>query len=300
MLIGTIQDQGTLWKDTVDDDQVTEDDARQGGSKPTKLTEKLLHDIQTSVSRLVAKASQLIGNFTTNLAEMWMHMRCKFDGHKVINRSQSGSWGHRVAGAGLRLNLGHAWGPQTWTEMTRSQNTTYQKVTEAISKRAAQDRKRKATDSAKASRRQSKYSKVDNTSAARRAYTRHDNGSSPADVTEDVSPEILTGLMGSFYRTKVCMTATDIEQVEAATRMQSDSDLWKEERYKRITASIVGGICKLQKKTKRRKWNPYYIANFVETKLLNMERTWNMYQEIGISHTRGRMATPVCTHRTQD
>ncbi len=27
--------------------------------------------------------------------------------------SQSGSWGYRCMGAGLRLNLGHAWGPQT-------------------------------------------------------------------------------------------------------------------------------------------------------------------------------------------
>ena len=83
--------------------------------------------------------------------------------------------------------------------MTKSQNTVYQSVTEAITKKAAKDRKRKATDSAKASRRQSKYSKVDNTTAARRAYSRHDNGSSPADITDDLSPEILTDLMGSFY-----------------------------------------------------------------------------------------------------
>ncbi len=43
------------------------------------------------LSRLVAKAEQLIDNVTTNLAESWMHVRTKFDGGKVINRSQSGS-----------------------------------------------------------------------------------------------------------------------------------------------------------------------------------------------------------------
>jgi hypothetical protein len=33
-----IQDQTTLWEETIDDDPVKEDDARKGGQKPTKLT----------------------------------------------------------------------------------------------------------------------------------------------------------------------------------------------------------------------------------------------------------------------
>lgn len=49
-------------------------------------------DIQKQVSRLVAKAGQLIGNFTTNLAESWMHMRTKFDGGKVINHKSVPEW----------------------------------------------------------------------------------------------------------------------------------------------------------------------------------------------------------------
>lgn len=69
----------------------------------------LYHDIQVILSRLVAKASQLIDNVTTNLAESWMHIRSKFDGGKVINRSQSGSWEHHCMGAGLQQNMG------TWT-----------------------------------------------------------------------------------------------------------------------------------------------------------------------------------------
>ena len=66
--------------------------ARDGGiHRATSIDPKMMIDIQTQVSRLVAKAGELIGNFTTNLAECWMHMKTKFDGGKVINQSQSGS-----------------------------------------------------------------------------------------------------------------------------------------------------------------------------------------------------------------
>ena len=61
-----------------------------GGEMATAINPKLYHDIQVILSRLVAKAEQLIDNVTTNLAESWMHVRTKFDGGKVINRSQSG------------------------------------------------------------------------------------------------------------------------------------------------------------------------------------------------------------------
>ena len=68
-------------------------DARRGGiSTSMSIDPKMMTDIQIAVSRLIGKASQLLGNFTTNLAETWMYMRMKFDGGKVINRSLSGSF----------------------------------------------------------------------------------------------------------------------------------------------------------------------------------------------------------------
>ena len=63
-----------------------------------------------------------VGNFTTNLAEGYMHIRCKFDGKKLINRSQSGSWEARCAGAALRVNEGPEWGPICWEKITKSTN----------------------------------------------------------------------------------------------------------------------------------------------------------------------------------
>ena len=68
---------------------------------------KMLHDdIHTTLSRLVGKASKLLGNYTRNLAECWMYVISKFGGGKVINRSQSGSWENRCMEAGLQQVIG--------------------------------------------------------------------------------------------------------------------------------------------------------------------------------------------------
>ncbi len=84
----------------------------------TEVNPQLMHDIQLLVSRLVCKSERLITNCTTNLAENWMHIRCKFDGGKVVNRSQSGSWENRCCGAGIQKNVGKTWGPIMWEKMT--------------------------------------------------------------------------------------------------------------------------------------------------------------------------------------
>ena len=79
MLTEAVLDQETMWEDTLADDSATEREARHGGPIPTEINTQMLHDIQFLLSRLVMKAGQLIRNFTTNLAEGWMQVRCKFD-----------------------------------------------------------------------------------------------------------------------------------------------------------------------------------------------------------------------------
>lgn len=54
--------------------------SRHGGPVPTEIDTQMMHDIQVLFGRLVTKARQLIRNFTTNLVEGWMQIRCKFDG----------------------------------------------------------------------------------------------------------------------------------------------------------------------------------------------------------------------------
>ena len=58
---------------------------------------------------------------------------------------------------------------------------------ESSAKKADKDRKRKATEEAKDSWQRSKYSRNDNSIAARNAYSRHDNGIEPDDIINDVS-----------------------------------------------------------------------------------------------------------------
>ena len=134
--------QEVLWQETVDDSQETEEASHRGEETPLNISPQLLHYLQVLVSRFAAKSWQLIGNHTTNLAEAWMHIRCKFDGRKVINRSQSGSWQHRCMGAGLEQNRGSMWGPQTWNAMTEdTPNSVYTEVAQSTATKAENQRK---------------------------------------------------------------------------------------------------------------------------------------------------------------
>ncbi len=59
-----MEHQHALWEDTVSTDAYII-----LHNEPQPVDPKMMHDIQIILSRLVAKAPQLIGNFTTNLAE---------------------------------------------------------------------------------------------------------------------------------------------------------------------------------------------------------------------------------------
>ncbi len=191
-------------------------------------------------------------NETTNLAESWMHIRMKFDGGKVIHRSQSGSWEHRCMGAGLRQNLGKAWGPLAWQQMTHyPPNEVFVDSAKHSAKRLCADKKRKATEKVRKKRRMSKYNKSQDSTAARKAYSRHDGGIAPDDIAEDISVESLEQLKSSFYQARVIVSHEQAIEVESRTRGQADSEEWAVERRVRITASRVGGICKMREKTKR-------------------------------------------------
>ncbi len=142
-------DQERLWRETVSD-YVAEEEVPEGELTATEINPNMYHDIQVILSRLVVKAEQLIDNVTTNLAESWMHVRTKFDGGKVINRSQSGSWEHRCMGAGLQHNMGKEWGPVAWKQMTNTSPTKIFKNTSQRSAiKASSEKERKAKESVK-------------------------------------------------------------------------------------------------------------------------------------------------------
>ena len=169
------------------------DDIRNTPTGTTEIDQQIICDIQRAISWLVWKAPQLIGtkfckvtvnetilhytvgNFTTNLAESWMHIRSKFDGGKQINRSQAGSWEGWCAGAGLHCNEGAGWGPTLWAKVVDTEPSDIFKLSAANAiKLTDKDRKRKVKPAAKLQRKRARYSTaaVDNSLTARMAYSR--------------------------------------------------------------------------------------------------------------------------------
>jgi len=255
-----LHSQASFWEDATNDSETTLTDARRGGIPTcTPINPKMMADIQITVGRLIAKAGQLLGNFTTNLAESWMHMRCKFDGGKVVNRSQSGSFQHRCMGAGLRQNLGPTWGPTTWSALISSEaNEVFKQAASEDEKKVEKDRKRKGTEIEKANRRKRKYAKTnDNSLSAHKAHSQGDGGEQPEDISEDVPPEYLEKMKTEYYQAHIVVDRETREDIENITRGQSASmdnkaeQLWYAERRKRVTASRAGGIAKMRKTTKR-------------------------------------------------
>ena len=186
-----------------------------------------------------------------------MHIRSKFDGGKQINRSQGSAWKGRCAGATLRQNFGPAWGPESWEKITGEKaNPVHRAISKERHILVERDRKRKATDQAKKSRFDSKRQKTtDNSVQARRDYARHDDGIIVSDIASDVPQNILEDLMKKYYEAHVQVSSSKAKGLESATKTQGEGDdtasnIWKAERHKRITSSIVGQIAKRKSKTK--------------------------------------------------
>ena len=75
------------------------------------MSEFILRDVNVLLESVASKSSRLINNVTTNLAESCMNVRLKFDGGKVINICQRGSWHIRCYGASIRSDFGPQWAP---------------------------------------------------------------------------------------------------------------------------------------------------------------------------------------------
>ena len=97
-----------------------ENDARNGDNSLNhkNIPDDLFFRVQRAGDALVSKAPALISNSTSNLAECFMSIQCKFDGGKVYNRIQRDSFQNRCFGAGLRFQLGVDWGPSMWEAVT--------------------------------------------------------------------------------------------------------------------------------------------------------------------------------------
>ncbi len=115
----------------------------------------------------------------------------------------------------------------TWEKMTSSPpNQVFSDIAESSARKVDEDRKRKATETAKESRQRSKYSRNENPLAPRNAYSWHDDVIEPDDITNNVSPEYLDEMKNSFYTTRVKLTKEQADDTERDTR---GSNLWMRE-----------------------------------------------------------------------
>ena len=108
-----------------------------------------------------------------------------------------------------------------------------------------------ATQKAKESRKKFKYTKRDSCIAACKAYSRPNADVQPDDIGDEISPELLLDLKINYYVNQVEVSKEDISRIEHSTVDQAACDSWRDERMKRITASVAGSIAKMRKTTNR-------------------------------------------------
>ena len=106
----------------------------------------------------MSRAPALITNGTSNLAECFMGIRCKFDGGKVYNRIQRGSFQHRCYGAGLRFQLGPDWASKVLPRITGKEPGEVMKTYyDAQAQKHEKDMKRKDAEAYKERRKKARY-----------------------------------------------------------------------------------------------------------------------------------------------
>lgn len=104
------------------------------------------------------------------------------------------------------------------TSSVRLQKQTIKKVTN--------DRKRESTDTEMVNWRKRKYTKTsDDSLAAHQAYSRHDNGVQPQDVSDDVLPDHLQKLKMDYCEAHMIVDQRKINEIEQSTRGQSMSKI---------------------------------------------------------------------------
>ncbi|KAK3099893.1 hypothetical protein FSP39_011406 [Pinctada imbricata] len=219
----------------------SQEDARCGTAiNYSDVEHHIIKDVSFILNRISEKADRLIGNNTTNLAEAWMHIRSKFDGGKVLNLCNKGSWHARCYGGALRMNLGPQWAPHTWKIATATEpGYHFEQLYARREVLVTNTRKHQAKPSTQSKRWKKKVTtlKTSNTRKARRAY-----GPEAVDVTSDVSVSELQSLKSSFLEKNINLTDSQITSIQSATLKQSQSGLWHSERKKRITASNFGPV----------------------------------------------------------
>ena len=72
--------------------------------------------------------------------------------------------------------------------------------------------------------------RIDDSAAAHRAYSRHDEGITPDRDTNGIPEDQLKQFTSSCYSMKVVITEEKVGEIEQHTRNQADNEQWRIER----------------------------------------------------------------------
>jgi hypothetical protein len=235
-----LSDQNSYWTEGTSEDAMEESRQCQPAESDQLVDKELLRDVTFYLNRLANKSQRLIGNYTSNLAESWMSIRAKFDGGKVFNRCNRGSWHARCYGGALRKNFGAEWSPVVWKKVTGTKSgSAFDRIYKRRAGQLSSSRKSKSIPEVKARARKRK-SKAHTQAAKPRAKMAY--GEEALDVVQDVSADTLDTTSQSFYEQHVKLDQAGIASLQLNTQNQSESELWKAERRKRLTSSVFGRV----------------------------------------------------------
>ncbi|XP_063414164.1 uncharacterized protein LOC134696586 isoform X2 [Mytilus trossulus] len=206
----------------------------------SNVEQYIIQDVTSILNRIAEKAHRLISNTTTNLAENWMRIRTKFDGGKIYNLCNRGSWHGRCFGGGLRMNFGPKWSPIVWEQATATKaGKFFDEYYARHEKNLISSRKYKSKPDTQQLRwkRKMKACKQSNSKKARQSY-----GTEAMDYTPDISPSDLSNTKDKYIQTHINIGIPQMNAITNSTSQQSLSGLWHTERRKRLTASNFGPI----------------------------------------------------------
>ena len=193
-----------------------------------QLPEDLLFSVLRASDRIVSLAEQLVDNQTSNLAECYMGLRSYFDGGKVYNRVQSGSFEGRCYATGLRYQAGSQWITHAFEEVTgQPPSQPLADVTNKLEKRTRKERKRKPSTEYKQRRKKAKHQRNSDSLS---------NDYGPDAAQPDLPPQELQRLCLEYKRS-LYVSSSERGRIEEATCNQAAEALWFEQRKCRLTAS---------------------------------------------------------------